>query len=99
MKSQSITYTKNHFSAVVREVRAGASYMVCEHGRPVAVLAPVPGADDDVAHRNLADMEKSGLVRRGKARLPRTFFSDELPALRDGASAVGALIEEREGGR
>lgn len=99
MKSKSITYTKNHFSALVREVQEGASYLVCDHGRPVAVLEPVCASDADVSRRNMADMEKSGIVKRGKAKLSRDFFSGELPTAGDGASVVDALLEEREQGR
>ena len=77
----------------------GVSYLVCDHEKPVAVLSPVQGVGEDVCRRNLAAMEKSGLVRRGSGKLPADFFCGELPASRSGASVVDALLEEREDGR
>jgi antitoxin (DNA-binding transcriptional repressor) of toxin-antitoxin stability system len=99
MKAKSITYTKNHFSAVVREVQEGVTYLVCDHDKPVAVLSPVVEAGDDIGKQNLIAMEKDGLVRRGKGVLSADFFAAQLPGAGSGCSVVDALLEERETGR
>jgi len=45
------------FSALLREVRAGRSFVVTSHGQPVARLVPVEGdkASDDAAYRAFLD--------------------------------------------
>jgi len=99
MKSKSITYTKNHFSAVVREVREGVSYLVCDNGEPVAVLGPVCASDGSADAGSLASMAKNGLIKRGCRKLPEDFFTAEIPQVESGAGVVDALLAEREQGR
>jgi antitoxin (DNA-binding transcriptional repressor) of toxin-antitoxin stability system len=98
MKARSITFTKNHFSSVVREVQEGATYLVCDHDRPVAVLSPVV-AGNDVSDKHLMAMERDGLVRRGEGVLRADFFTDALPGAERVTGVVDALLEERDTGR
>jgi prevent-host-death family protein len=98
MKKASITEAKNGLSALIDSVKAGASVLIMDRGRPVARLEPVgPGADADDAR--LARLTRDGIVRPARGRLPRTFLTSELPRLKGDASAVEALLEERREGR
>jgi len=45
----------------------------------------------------IADLERRGLIRRGKGRLPKSFW-DQAPVRISGGSLVRELIEERRTG-
>src|SRR5450755_13608 len=96
MKSVSISWAKNNLSAILREIRGGASVTITDHGVPVARLAPpaptrgIPPAAIELAQRGmliLPDREPGGDWAHG---LPR-------PAVAVGGSAVAALLADREG--
>jgi hypothetical protein len=53
----------------------------------------------DKEQRKLARLIHEGIVRPGRAILPPDFFSEQLPRLKDAASVVAALLEERRDGR
>ncbi len=77
---------RQHASRWLRRVEAGESFEVTDRGRPVAVLAPVPTSDSEVAR----------LIRSGEVRAP----TGVRPALRHtrltkGMSASQALAELR----
>ncbi|MDI6748797.1 MAG: type II toxin-antitoxin system Phd/YefM family antitoxin [Pseudomonadota bacterium] len=96
MKTASISATKNQLSALIERVRQGETIFITDHGRPVARLIPAgvengqPGADE------LALLERKGLLRRGHGKACR-LAPPPAPAKR--ASAVQALLEERESAR
>jgi len=100
MKKASITETKNHLSRLLDEVKAGTTILIMDRDKPVARLEPVATAERTGAERAVA------LVRDGLAAAPRGRFDVQaflsrkavvrLPA---GASAVQALLAERESGR
>jgi hypothetical protein len=54
---------------------------------------------DDNDSERLARLIRAGVVRPGRGRLPKSFFTEKLPRLKDGSSVLAALLEERENGR
>jgi prevent-host-death family protein len=98
MKKASITEAKNGLSALIDSVKAGASVLIMDRGRPVARLEPI-GSGADTADARLTRLIRDGIVRPARAPLPRSFFTRELPSLKGDASAVEALLDERREGR
>ena len=66
-----------------------------KHGQPVARLLPPRQVS---LSQHLRDMEKSGLVKRGKRPLPADFRDLPRPADPD-ASIRSMILREREEGR
>ena len=97
MKSASITEAKNGLSALIDRVRAGESVLITDRGVPVARIEPVV-AEPDPAGR-LERLERAGTIRRGARPVALDDLARSAPKLRDGASAVEALLEERRSGR
>jgi prevent-host-death family protein len=99
MKKASITETKNHFSRLLEEVRNGTTILIMDRNRPVARLEPV------TAEERAGDGLVGALVREGLAAAPRrrfdaaAFLGRRMIRLSGGASAVQALLSEREEGR
>ena len=98
MKKASITEAKNNFSALIDRVKAGASVLIVDRGRPVARLEPVTGSGADDEGR-LARLTRDGIVRPARADLAKTVVASRPPNAKKGASAVRALLEERRDGR
>jgi len=99
MKKVSITEAKNSLSALIDGLKGGARVLIVDRGRPVARLEPVTSVGKDEQDGRLSRLVRDGVVRPGRAPLPRSFFSDALPRLKGEASAVAALLEERREGR
>jgi prevent-host-death family protein len=97
VKRATITETKNQLSAVLDQVRAGETVLILDRGRPVARIEPVGAAEGGDAL--LGRLERAGLLRRARARIRRRFLDDPPPAAARGASALEALLEERDRGR
>jgi prevent-host-death family protein len=93
MKSATITEAKNGLSALIDRVRAGESIVITDRGIPVAVLEPATTLVD--VEDRLARLERAGVIRRGKGGPPLELILQPGPRLKDGASAVEALLEER----
>ena len=96
MKTASISQTKNQLSALIDQVRQGATIVITNHGRPVAKLVPALAENGDEAAGALAQLQRKGIIRRGNGEAHRL-----APRIkpRDGASALAALTKEREQGR
>jgi antitoxin (DNA-binding transcriptional repressor) of toxin-antitoxin stability system len=61
MKTASVSYTKDHLSAVLDIVRAGQSVTILDRGQPVATLEPIVVRSDQSGRaRRLA---RAGIVR------------------------------------
>ena len=99
MKAHSITYTKNHYSALIKEVQHGASILVSDYGKPVARIEAVDAVDRGVGEGRLESLEKNGLVRRPRRHLSAGFWDIAPVRTSDRSSVVSALLEERESGR
>ena len=96
MKKTSVTYAKNHLSAVLDEVRAGETFMILDRGDPVARLEPI-GARSDPLGR-IGRLARAGLARPAEVR-DLLGALDASPAAHPGQGAVEALVEERRVGR
>ena len=95
MKSASISQTKNQLSALIERVRQGETILITDHDRPVAQLMPVRAGNGSDTADELSVLERKGIIRRGggACRLAPP------PKPKGRASAVAALLDEREHGR
>ena len=97
METATITQVKNGLSAYIDKVKAGESILVTDRGVPVAVLEPVSEQID--WDKRMARLERAGLVRRGKGRIPLEILRTPGPKVRGpGNPGVDAIIEERRSG-
>lgn len=99
MKKASISETKNRLSELLERVRRGETVLITDRDRPVARLEPVSSARPAEVAGRLARLERAGLLRLGRGGLVESIISEPAPRPKKGASAVAALLEEREGGR
>lgn len=99
MKKASITEAKNGLSALIDSVKAGASVLIMDRGRPVARLEPVGTVAETERDPRLAKLIREGLVRPARAPLPSSIWTEEPPRTKDGSSVLAALLEERREGR
>jgi prevent-host-death family protein len=98
MKTASVSETKNNLSAILRKVREGESYLIVDRGKPVARLDPVTAAENGADQRR-ADLERRGILRRGRGRIRKEILETPPPRLPKKVSALAFLLEEREAGR
>jgi antitoxin (DNA-binding transcriptional repressor) of toxin-antitoxin stability system len=97
MRTVSVSWAKNNLSALLREIGGGATIVITDRGVPVARLAP-PAPARGVPPSALL------LAQRGWLKLPDQESSEDAvrmpprPRLKRGASAVTALLAERESG-
>jgi len=98
MKSVNVSELKNHLSEYLRMVRRGQSILVRDRDRVVARIEPAGGRHSGPPGEaaRLDDLERRGVIRRGRAR-PIIDLVEKRPAVQ--ADVVAALIEEREEGR
>lgn len=99
MKIVNIAEAKNDFSNYVNYVRRGGRVRIMNRGTPVADLVPIEvtkdKSEDDA---QLADMERRGIIRRGKGGpIPKELLEPGPPDP-DGL-VLKALLEERRNGR
>ncbi len=97
MKTATITEAKNRLSALIDRVRSGESILILDRGVPVARLEPVAAFPDPTGR--LRRLERAGVIRVGEAAPPLDLMRTPGPTLAPGASAVQALLEERQSGR
>ncbi len=98
MKKASVTDTKNNLSAILQQVRQGETYLILDRGRPVARLEPMH-AEDRGTDEQRVDLERRGLLRRGRGKVRKDLLETAPPQLPRNVSAVDRLIEERRKGR
>ena len=98
MKYAKIGQLRDGLSRYIDAVREGSEVIVLDRDRPVARLVPTggarpaPGKDEE----RLADLERRGLVRRGKGRYPAVLRGARPAPVR--GSVVADLRSERESG-
>jgi antitoxin (DNA-binding transcriptional repressor) of toxin-antitoxin stability system len=100
VKQAKISDLKNHLSRYLAYVRKGGTVRVFDRDVPIADLVPLgrgAAAAPVDAESELADLERRGVVRRGRGALPKDFLTRRLPRAK--ASVVEALIDERRQGR
>ncbi len=93
MKRANVSALKNQLSRYLDCVRNGETVLVLDRKIPVAELRPV---SQNGPTGKLATLERKGIIRRGRGRLPRKFFKGILGGMR--AGVLKALLEEREQG-
>lgn len=93
-----ITEAKNTLSALIDRVRGGESVLIVDRGIPVARLESAVGADLD-ADGKIARLERIGAVRAARTSPASELLAESPPDPQRGASAVGALLDERRSGR
>jgi antitoxin (DNA-binding transcriptional repressor) of toxin-antitoxin stability system len=91
MKRASVSQIKNQHSALLDQVRQGETVVITDHERPLGPIAAV--AASEAADGRIRGLERKCLVRRGGGP------NCEPVVPLDGASALGALLEERIAGR
>lgn len=96
MKQVNISEAKAQLSKHIAYVRRGGHVRIFDRDVPVADLVPIApqatGGDDAL----LADMERRGVVRRGKSGpIPAELFQPGPPA----EAVLDALLDERRQGR
>jgi prevent-host-death family protein len=99
MGKASISETKNRLSALIDRVRKGETILITDRRRPVAQLGPVLELSGVSTNERLISLERAGVVRRARKRLPAALSRRQGPAPKKGASALAALIAERREGR
>jgi prevent-host-death family protein len=102
MKVAKLADVKNDLSRYVAQVRRGARVRILVRGVPAADLVPIEthaSASEGDDHE-LDELERLGLVRRGRGLAARELRELERPGPRvRGLRAVAGLIEERRGRR
>lgn len=99
MKTVSITEAKNRLSALIDSLKGGSPVLIVDRGRPVARLEPVTNAGKGDEEGRLARLIRNGIIRPARKPLPRALLTEAPPRMKNGASAVAALLEERREGR
>lgn len=98
MKKASVSEAKNHLSAILRQVREGETYLIVDHGKPVARIEPLSKKSEEGDQRR-ADLERRGILRRGRGPVREEIVQNHPPRLPENVSAVAVLLDERESGR
>ena len=98
MKRASISETKNRLSALLDHVRQGQTIIIEDRGVPVARLEPV-AAISEPGDGRLARLERHGIIRRPRRRLPRAIYDTPPPPPAEGRPPSDLIIEERRLGR
>ena len=98
MKTASITESKNNLSALIDGLRGGP-VLILDRGRPVARLEPIGAGRSKEADPRLAELVRQGVVTPAQRPLSRQSLTRPLPKLKQGFSAVQALLDERREGR
>jgi len=93
MKTISISRLKATLSEQLEHVARGEVVVVTHRGRAVARIVPV--GESEPGTRELAELERAGLVRRGTGRLDSSFWRIARPK-DDRAALRRAVEEERE---
>lgn len=100
MKQASVTETKNGLSAILDQVKDGETFLITEHGKPVARLEPVRANESrSVEEAALDQLERRGLIQQGKGRVRRELIDGPAVKLPRGVSVLDALLDERRSGR
>ena len=87
-----IAELKNNLSRYLAKVRAGDTVLVLDRDRAIAKLVPLEPGDDD----RVAELERLGLVRRGKGDFRQWLRKHRPVKVRGGL--LKTLLDERRSG-
>jgi prevent-host-death family protein len=97
MKTAAVAELKAFLSKYLARVKGGEEVLITERGKPVAKIVPL-NRNASFAPDHLLHLERAGMIRLGKGRLPKGFW--RLPRPKDPKGhALRALVKEREEGR
>jgi len=98
MRTVSVSDAKNGLSALLREVRGGATIVITDRGVPIAHLGP-PASRSGISPRSIELAQRGRLVLGERA--PTGDWALRRPPIEPiaGASIVAALLAERDEGR
>jgi antitoxin (DNA-binding transcriptional repressor) of toxin-antitoxin stability system len=96
MEKATISQLKNSLSAYLDKVRSGVTVLVLDRNRPIARIERAGGADAEDDDR-IANLERTGQIRRGTRRLPLELLRSDPPA--SSGSVLETLLDERRNGR
>jgi antitoxin (DNA-binding transcriptional repressor) of toxin-antitoxin stability system len=99
MKQVTLSEAKTNLSRYVEHVRRGGRVRILLRRLPVAELVPIPapGETSDRGDESIVELERRGLVRRGKGGVPPEILRPAPRARGRGLSEV--LIAERRADR
>jgi prevent-host-death family protein len=97
MRSASVSEARNNLSALLREVRAGATVTITDHGVPVARLAPLLATTGVPA--SAIELAQAGRLVLPEVEPDAKWLKAAPAAPRVSRSAVAALLDERATGR
>lgn len=93
MITASVTHAKNNLSKLLKKVRHGQSVLILDRNVPVARLEPLDPREPAGEEARLRELERQGLIKMGKGKLPKDFWTRPLPKLK--GSLVEAVLAER----
>jgi prevent-host-death family protein len=97
MRTVSVSVAKNNLSALLREIRGGATILITDRGVPVARLGP-PTATTGVSAAAV-ELAQKGLLTLPERQPTLDWLKLPWPKPKARASGVKALLAERESGR
>jgi prevent-host-death family protein len=96
MTITTVSRLKASLSEMLRKVKAGEELYITERGKTIARIVPVL-RDAAQSNSRLFELERAGILRMGTGKITKKFW--DLPRPKINASAVDALIKDREEGR
>jgi antitoxin (DNA-binding transcriptional repressor) of toxin-antitoxin stability system len=94
MKRATVNELRNSLRRFLDYVKSGGMVRVFDRGVPVADISPCrASATESAANRQLAALERDGLIRPAERTLPDDFTTRRLP--KADASVLRALLDER----
>ena len=96
VKTATISYTKNHLSQLLEQVKRGETVTILDRETPVARLTPMPAGGDTDWDRKLEDLERRGIVKRGTGRIPDWILREAPPPTKAGTDLVAMVREDRD---
>lgn len=94
MKKAKVAELKNGLSRYLAHVKRGGTVLVFERDRPVAQIIPA-AVSSGRGDRRLAELERQGLIRRGRGGLPELL---RRRPIRVKGSVLKDLLAERRSG-
>ena len=76
IKAVNVAELKNRLSHYLRMVRRGEAILVRDRDQVIARIEPAGRGDDDLGddEARIADLERRGILRRGKGKITKEIF-------------------------